>query len=337
MNELQKLEKPVTRAAPAGAVLLFTGELHMPTNLNKKPFLDYSAQITALADKKLIINDVPYATYVLEKVSYYGLINGYKDSFKDHATHNFLPNTTFEDIYNLYLFDAELRAVFLKYILIFEKNIKSSISYHFSQLYGNGIPHYQNTANYDYGKRLTDLQYLFKKMNQKLHGKNPSPQVLHYLKTYQDVPLWVLVTDLTIGETSAMYRYLKGHCKTAVCNDFHAVGRAELGKMLIMLTKYRNICAHGNRLFNIHTQDSIMDCTAHQKMKITKTGSLYDYGKSDLFAAVIALKYLLNQDDFHMFYYELKQVFKIYSISEDVLETMGFPKNWMSVLRIKVY
>ena len=49
-----------------------------------------------------------------EKVSYYGLINGYKDIFKDPATSSFYPGTTFDDIYNLYLFDAELRDVFLK-------------------------------------------------------------------------------------------------------------------------------------------------------------------------------------------------------------------------------
>ena len=105
--------------------------------------------------------------------------------------------------------------------------MKSSISYHFSELYGNGIAYYQNIANYDYGKHLSDVQYLFKKMNQKIKGRNPSPQVSHYMNTYNDVPLWVLATDLTIGETSAIYRYLKGHCKTLVCNDFHNIGDKE--------------------------------------------------------------------------------------------------------------
>ena len=64
-----------------------------------------------------------------------------------------------------------------------------------------------------------------------------SPQIAHYMNTYQDVPLWVLITDLTFGETACMYRYLKGHCKTLVCNDFHHIGRNDLGKMLVILTK----------------------------------------------------------------------------------------------------
>ncbi|MDO5573084.1 MAG: Abi family protein [bacterium] len=309
----------------------------MVNTLHQKPFLDYTSQINILKNKKLMINDESYAAYILSKISYYSLINGYKDSFKDHYTHNFFPDTDFQDIYNLYLLDVELRGIFLKYILILEKNVKSSISYHFSQLYGNGIAFYQNSVNYDYGTHISDVQYLFKKMNQKIKGKNPSPQVSHYMKIYNDVPLWVLTTDLTIGEISAMFRYLKGHCKTLVCNDFHNIGRAELGKMLIMLTKFRNICAHGNRLFNTHTGDHIMDCVVHQKLHIKKTGTLYNYGKSDLFAAIICLKYLLDHDDFRSFYMELKKTLKIYQPSESILQTMGFPDNWMSILRIKAY
>lgn len=192
MNELRKLEKPVTRAAPAGAVLLFmqkTPEVSLANNLQKKPFLDYQAQIKYLKQKQLIINDEVSATTTLEKVSYYGLINGYKDIFKGPATNSFYPGTTFDDIYNLYLFDAELRDVFLKYILIFEKHVKSSISYHFSNTYGNGIAFYQDINNYDYGNHLSDVQYLFRKMNGKISGRHPSPQVAHYMNTYQDVPL----------------------------------------------------------------------------------------------------------------------------------------------------
>ena len=309
----------------------------MANDLHKKPFLDYAAQIKHLKQKQLVITDEPSAISVLQKVSYYGLINGYKDIFKDPVTNCFYPDTTFDDIYNLYLFDSELRDVFLKYILIFEKNVKSSISYHFSNIYGNGIEFYQDINNYDYGNNLSDVQHLFRKMNAKIYGRHPSPQVAHYMSTYQDVPLWVLSTDLTIGETAGMYRYLKGRCKTLVCNDFHHIRRNDLGKMLIILTKYRNICAHGNRLFNAKTQDSIPDLVAHKKLHIQKVNSRYQQGKSDLFATVISLKYLLNSADFRLFYYELKKTIKKFSPSAKTLALMGFPLNWMSILRIKVY
>lgn len=309
----------------------------MSHRLQKKPFLDYPAQINHLKQKQLLITNEVSAQNALEKIGYYGLINGYKDIFKNPSTNNFLSNTTFDDIYNLYLFDAELRNVFLKYILILEKHIKSSISYHFSNTYGNGLSYYQDLNNYDFDKHLSDVQYLFHKMNGKIYGKHPSPQIAHYLTTYQDVPLWVLATDLTFGEIASMYRYLKGHCKTLICNDFHQIKRNDLGKMLIILTKFRNICAHGNRLFNAQTQDSLPDLLAHKKLKITNINSRYQQGKSDLFAVVISLKYLLCPSDFRRFYYDIKKIIKHYTPSEQTLKLMGFPHNWMSILRIKVY
>ena len=309
----------------------------MSNSLPKKPFLNYQSQLNHLKQKQLLIPDEAVALATLEKYSYYSLINGYKDIFKDSSTNKFYQGTTYNDILNLYLFDAELREIFFKFLLIFEKHIKSSLSYHFSNLYGSGIAYYQDITNYDYGKKEKEVQYLFQKMNSKINGKHPSPQVVHYIKTYHDIPLWVLTTDLTIGEIASMYRYLKGRCKTLICNDFHHIGRHELGQMLILLTKYRNICAHGNRLFNYQTQNSIPDLPAHQKLKIPKIDSQYAYGKSDLFAAVISLKYLLDEADFRQFYYALKKVLKKYAPSHKTLQLMGFPTNWMSILRIKVY
>lgn len=309
----------------------------MSTNLTKKPFLDYNSQIQTLKSKELLIEDETSAIDILNKTGYYALINGYKDCFKNSNTHLFINHTTFNDIYNLYLFDAALRAIFLKYILIVERHIKSSISYHFTSTYGNGIIHYQDFSNYDFNNKKYDVQKLFNKMNVKLNGNQKSAQIAHYINTYGDVPLWVLFTELTFGEISTMYRFLKGHCKTLVCNDFNNIGRAELGKMLIIPTKFRNICAHGNRLFNTHMQDALLDCAAHHKLHIPKNNSLYIYGKSDLFAAVIALKYLLDASDFRAFYYELKKTIKIYHPSDNTLKSMGFPTNWMSILRIKVH
>ena len=43
----------------------------MANNLQKKPFLDYKAQIKYLKQKQLVINNEVSATTTLEKVSYY--------------------------------------------------------------------------------------------------------------------------------------------------------------------------------------------------------------------------------------------------------------------------
>ena len=131
-------------------------------------FLDYNAQIQNLKNKNLIIHDDNAAIEILSKTSYYGLINGYKNVFKNPATNKYINGTTFDDIYQMYLFDADLREVFLKYILIFERHIKSSISYHFSELYGSGTANYQSFSNYDYGNLVNQVQRLFQKINERI-------------------------------------------------------------------------------------------------------------------------------------------------------------------------
>ena len=88
--------------------------------------MDYKAQIQHLKNKNLIIEDENFAIHILSKIGYYGLINGYKEVFKDSTTSRYIPDTTFDDIYQMYLFDATLREVFLKYILIDKNNNENS-------------------------------------------------------------------------------------------------------------------------------------------------------------------------------------------------------------------
>lgn len=88
-------------------------------NLNKKQFLTYDEQITFLEEQKgLIISDKEYARKTLLKIGYFPLINGYKEVFKESTNDQFQRGTTFEDIYELYSFDNDLRNIFLKYILV---------------------------------------------------------------------------------------------------------------------------------------------------------------------------------------------------------------------------
>ena len=64
-------------------------------------------------------------------------------------------------------------------------------------------------------------------------------------------------------------------------------------KYLKVLTLYRNVCAHNERLFSYHTYIDIPDTLLHKKLGISKNGSKYIYGKNDLFSVVIAFRYLL--------------------------------------------
>ena len=67
------------------------------------------------------------------------------DSTKSDET--YLPGTKFEEIYALYLFDRELRNIFIRYILEIENNVKSVLAHEFSRKYG--YDNYLKVANFD--------------------------------------------------------------------------------------------------------------------------------------------------------------------------------------------
>ena len=307
--------------------------------MNKKQFLTYDEQITFLEEKKgLIIPDKEYARKILLKIGYFPLINGYKEVFKESNNDQFKRGTTFEDIYELYSFDNDLRNIFLKYILVAERNIKSSLSYHFCKEYGDLQSDYLDVNNYDYtGKKKSVINKMVKIMSGQLRYDSDYVYIRHYMTVYQYVPLWVLMNVLTIGQLSKIYASQKGRIQIKVCQDFGPLKINELGKMLAVMTKFRNVCAHNDRLFDFRTKDALLDRNIYERLQITKEKGRYKYGKNDLYAQVIILKLFLSEEDFRIFFHDLKRCFKKHLIHKEILEKMGFPENWERIGKIKKY
>ena len=75
---------------------------------------------------------------------------------------------------------------------------------------------------------------------------------------------------------------------------------------------------------------------------IEKIGPDYACGKVDVFSAVIALRYLLRDDEFKAFKAKLVKCVNGYlssdeSIGEErLLEAMGFPAEWKKITRYKL-
>lgn len=64
-----------------------------------KTFLTYDEQIKKLEkEKQLVISDPKFAKTTLQKLSYFSLIDGYKDLFKHKPSGNYLHGVTFEEI-----------------------------------------------------------------------------------------------------------------------------------------------------------------------------------------------------------------------------------------------
>lgn len=309
-----------------------------------KPFLTYTEQLDKLVNEKnLIISDRDYAEAVLKRISYFALIGGYKKLFRNPTTDKYKDDTTFEEIVALYRFDENLRGLFLKHLLQIEQAMRSMLSYYFSQKHGDLQSSYLNLANYDPSPRKkNDLSSLLGVLRDIAIKSTDYPYITHQRNNHNNVPLWVLIKVLTFGNISKLYQCFTQDLKVKVSKNYVNVNEKELVQYLKVLTKFRNVCAHSDRLFSFITQDDIPDTVIHSKLEIAKRGHQYIYGKRDLFSVVIAFRYLLPKEDFLMFKKILGKtmdrfIVQIKNISYcELRHEMGFPENWKKISSYRV-
>jgi abortive infection bacteriophage resistance protein len=308
-----------------------------------KPFLSYQNQIDKLRnEKQLIISDTAYAEKVLERLSYYSLIGGYKDLFKNPTSGKYIYGVTFEELVAFYYFDDELRSLFLKYILHVERHIKSMLSYYFSEKYGENQSAYLDENNYNLTQRNQhEIQKLIQSLKKSISLPTRYTYIYHHIKKYRNVPLWVAMNALTFGQVSKMYQYATTDIRTKVSKNFDGITEKQLHQFITILARCRNECAHGERLYSFCIKEAIPDMPLHNKMGIPQKRGYYCCGKNDLFAVVIALRYLIGNEEFKLFKKNLLKLMNgvlnecPHISRENLLSKMGFPMNWDKITRYR--
>ena len=303
-----------------------------------KPFLTYEQQLVKLRDEKhIVIADEAGTLCKLQQVGYYLLVSGYKHLFRLPAQKIYKDGTAFEELVSLYEFDEALRELFLHYLLHIERHVRSLLSYYFTEKYGEAQSAYLLKTNYNYvRKHQQGIDRLVHEL-QKLTLTTQHSYIAYQQNTYHNVPLWVLVNALTFGTLSKMYFFFPFDLQSKVSKNFAHVNEKQLGQFLAVMTKFRNVCAHNERLFSYRSKDEIPDMELHAKLGIPKGRGLYQCGKNDLFAVVIAFRYLLPKQEFLVFKRALTTQIDNFLKStthiseEELLHAMGFPANWKKI------
>lgn len=249
----------------------------------EKPFLDIQDQIERLKERGLEVDE--HTKEVLLREGYYSIINGYKTPFIDKqrteeaCDDRFKEGTTFNDIYALFTFDRELREVTFKYLMQVEAVVRTVCSYTFAEAHQEPAG-YLIQSNFctesefkefglkDYIDNLLRLQSTL--YNAVTRPRNDA--VKHYKKHQGWVPLWVLSKTLTFGSIEHFFHFMKPAERRLVCKRIaEATGRAggdnpyfdpkDARLSLDPLVKFRNICAHDERLYcaKVGHRDPIID------------------------------------------------------------------------------
>lgn len=306
--------------------------------MSKKIFKTLDEQIQILQYKGLVINDIDKAKGILFRENYF-FVSGYRHLFMRSMKDNtFIPGTTFEELYAAFVFDRRIRNIMFKYILVIENNMKSIISYQLSKKYGFKEKDYLNPKNFTQdGIKVRQVNDVLNKMKRQIrvNGKQHTA-TLHYLSNYGYIPMWILVKVLSFGIISELYNILKAEDSYSIA-EYYNLQPETLSIYLSILSNYRNVCAHEDILYEHRTQRHIPDCRYHYLLDIEMTDDEYNYGKNDLFALIIIMKQMLQENEFHDFIYEIGYEIDVLDGKVEVvpldliMNKIGFPNNWRDI------
>lgn len=304
-----------------------------------KKFKTLQEQVEILKSKGLIIEDMEECMDILLRENYF-FINGYRHLLmKSPQDRTFVVGATFRELYAIFLFDRVLRNIIFKNLLVVENNMKSIISYQLSKKYGYHEKEYLSAKNFTNDPlKARKVKDLINKMKRQIRVNSlQHTATMHYVTNYGYIPLWVLVKVLSFGVISDLYSILKVEDKVGIASIYN-ISVEQLEDFLPILSNYRNLCAHEDILYDHRTDKSIDDNVYHFKLDIPKMDDEYIYGKNDIFAVVLILKYLLTDNEFRLFMKEVSyEIDKLSGVVRSIpvskiLDRIGFPYNYMELL-----
>lgn len=210
---------------------------------------------------------------ILEREGYYPVVNGYKDPFIDTwatgmaGDDRFRKGSTFSDLYALFVFDRELRLLFLKYAAMAEATLKAICSCCFTREHRDEVNPYLYEGNYSHSSKDQKGIELFVNDLKKVLGIGDGRHsykrnyLRHYVENHGgEVPLWVLMHYLTFGQAFKFYSYQSEGMRNKIAKSFSrlyaeshtSAKRVDPGALRLAydhIKDFRNICAHDERFY----------------------------------------------------------------------------------------
>lgn len=304
-----------------------------------KPHLTIEEQITLLQSRDLLINNPKRAARHLSNISYYRLSaymlpykiieNGvYQDKFKK--------DTTWEYIYDLYVFDRKLRLLIFDAVERIEIAIRTQIIYQLSLKYGAHWQDDPDILKVDAYKRkdgkvvvvdvFSDIQ---KHIKEQLNSNKAEVFIKHYANKYStptNPPSWMCLEIMYFNQLSQICNNLKQRSDIVGIAKWFDLPPEQFCSWLHTINYVRNISAHHARLWNRDFNIVPMKLRFSKTKKWVSNPETVQRAKFYYFACMI--NYLLQtanpSSSFNARLITLLDEYK------HVVNTgfMGFPDNW---------
>lgn len=230
---------------------------------NKQP-LTYEQQISLLKSRGLFINDEDRIKRHLKNISYYRLsayMLPYKQMQNGLITENFTYGTTWDDVYDLYVFDRKFRLLIFDAIERLEIAIRTQIIYQLSHKYSS---HWQDDASIfkpAQQRRLQDgrtakvdvFAQIQNHIQEQLHNNKAEAFIKHYKNKYtlpQNPPSWMSLEIMYFNHLSCICSSLKNRTDINGISQYFDLPPKTFCSWLHTINYVRNLCAHHARLWN---------------------------------------------------------------------------------------
>ena len=286
----------------------------MLNNGSTKPFLPYSEQLALLESRGLTIENREKALSILESINYYRF-SGYSLSLRRNDI--FYSGITFENIYELYLFDEQFRSIIMKFCGIVEVSFRSYISYYHSEHYSP--LGYLFPSNFDdISRHSSFIVELDKEIE-----RSDDYFIEHHKTDLNNIfPFWVAIEVTSFGVLSKLYKNMKIEDRNAIAKTYIHYGRKYVENWLQCCSYVRNIAAHGGRFYNRLLKACPVKINTKRYPNIDNTSP---------FAFIVAIYNLLPSDRIRkMFVKDIQDCFSKHPFA--LYKHMGFPNNWDSAL-----
>lgn len=305
-----------------------------------KPPLTYTQQVELLKSRGMTIPDENRAERLLANISYYRLsayMLPYKKNEKGTIFNNFREGTTWDMVYDLYVFDRKLRLLVFDAIERLEVAIRSQIIYQLSHKYG---AHWQDRMDIfnppteitlRNGRKVMldvygDIQ---KHIKEQLSNNKAEVFIQHYCNKYdtpKNPPSWMSVEVMYFNHLSRICTGLNKRADINGIASYFALPPDTFCSWLHCINYVRNICAHHARLWNRNLNIIPERLSFSKRLKWISNPNTAK--RSKLYYFLCILNYMLQTaNPTSPFKVRLKELLEEYE-SVVSLDAMGFSADW---------
>lgn len=211
-------------------------------------------QIEKFLSRGMVICNINKTKTILSNVCYYRL-SSYSFPFEilypatEGRDHKYLPDTNFDDVYQLYNFDFEIRSILLKYLPIIETALKTTIINIVSNKYIKSGTWFIDPEVVKYGFIIWFDKNVY---NDTFKLNNTIKR--HHKKYINDkyAPAWKTIEFMTLGAVINLFVAIKDDSlKREIAMKFRVRSLRIFVNYLESVRDLRNFCAHGSVLFDL--------------------------------------------------------------------------------------